>query len=164
FPHTSCCGIPNGCDQTYDQNNLPPYGVQWWLNKSWLAGNINVGFSCLSQNRIQEITNWHLGAINSQFRNRFCDNKPPVLTAPQSPGGPCNSLGLDFAVSLNPPGQTLTAGGSTNFTINTQAIANIPSPAVINLSAAITPSDSNVTTDISPNSVNTGDSAVLNVG
>ena len=32
FPHTSCCGIPNGCDQTYDETNLSPYGMQWWLN------------------------------------------------------------------------------------------------------------------------------------
>src|SRR5262249_32751802 len=59
FPHTSCCGISNGCDQTYDENNLSPYGIQWFLNKSWLMGDINVGFSCLSPNRIQEITNWH---------------------------------------------------------------------------------------------------------
>jgi hypothetical protein len=24
FPHVSCCGIANGCDQTYDEKNLTP--------------------------------------------------------------------------------------------------------------------------------------------
>jgi hypothetical protein len=90
FPHVSCCGISNGCDQTYDETNLSPYGIQWWLNAHWLTGALYVGFSCLDPSQINEITDWHLNATNS-FRNRFCDNKPPLLTRPPMPGGQCRS-------------------------------------------------------------------------
>jgi len=88
FPHVSCCGIAGGCDQTYDEANLSPYGIQWWLNAHWLTGEIYVGFSCLDPSQIAEITNWHLSATQG-FRDRFCDNKPPLLTAPAIPGGEC---------------------------------------------------------------------------
>jgi hypothetical protein len=90
FPHSSCCGIAGGCDDNYDPNNLAPYGVQWWLEKSWLAGDINVGVGCLAQSLITQDGNWHLGAANNQFRDRFCYTKPPVLSKPSAPGGPCN--------------------------------------------------------------------------
>ena len=94
FSHTSCCGIAGGCDQTYDLNNLSAYAVQWWLEKSWLMGDINVGISCLSPSRVQEITNWHLTGANS-FRDRFCDEKPPMLLPPQIPGGQCPATDTD---------------------------------------------------------------------
>jgi len=45
--HVSCCGINGGCDSTYDEANLLPYGVQWWLNNAWLTGNLYVEFSYL---------------------------------------------------------------------------------------------------------------------
>jgi hypothetical protein len=86
--HVSCCGIQLGCDSTYDEADLSPYGVQWWLNKAWLTGNLYVGFSCLAPQTIQDIAQWHLVASNS-FRDRFCENKPPVLTMPPAPGGLC---------------------------------------------------------------------------
>lgn len=47
FPHDSLCGISFGCDLTYDESNLSPYGIQYWLNAHWLSGDINVGVGCL---------------------------------------------------------------------------------------------------------------------
>ena len=88
FPHVSGCGIPNGCDQTYDETNLSPYGIQWWLEAHWLTGELYVGFSCLDSSDVQEIANWHLSGANS-FRDRFVDTKPPELTMPENPGGLC---------------------------------------------------------------------------
>ncbi len=92
FPHVSGCGIANGCDQTYDESNLSPYGIQWWLNANWLSGYIHVGFSCLDPSEVLETANWHLGAANSS-RDRFVDTKPPLLTMPAQPGGPCEQAG-----------------------------------------------------------------------
>jgi hypothetical protein len=88
FPHVSCCGIPGGCDQTYDETNLSPYGIQWWLNAHWLTGDLYVGFSCLDPSQVADIAAWHLSATGV-FRDRFCDNKPPLLTEPAMPGGEC---------------------------------------------------------------------------
>jgi len=89
FIHSSCCGIAGGCDDTFDVQFLAPYGVQWWLEKCWLEGEINVGVGCLSQDLIWQDSQFHLGNANRQYRERFCTNPPPLLTAPASPGGPC---------------------------------------------------------------------------
>jgi len=99
FPHVSECGIPIGCDQTYDETNLSPYGIQWWLNAEWLTGELYVGFSCLSADEMAEIAAWHSSSLDL-FRVRFVDVKPPILTAPAFPGdpdddGPCNSVDPD---------------------------------------------------------------------
>ncbi len=94
FPHFSCCGVTGGCDSTFDETNLTPYGIQWWLEKLWLTGEINVGIACLPQNEFTSIVNWHLGNCNLQFRERFCNTKPPLLSVPQSPGGPCPTSSL----------------------------------------------------------------------
>jgi len=78
--HTSCCGITNGCDQQYNESNLGAYGVQYWLVKSWLTGFINVGArTSHSEEEIDEIINWHLESLNTQFRERFCESKPPTV-------------------------------------------------------------------------------------
>ncbi|RYZ89612.1 MAG: hypothetical protein EOO68_25255 [Moraxellaceae bacterium] len=89
FFHTSCCGIPGGCDQTYSENALAPYGIQWWLNTAWLNGDINVGLSCLNAQRQQSIRDWHLTSNNSGYIARFCDDSPPFLQAPAVLGGAC---------------------------------------------------------------------------
>jgi hypothetical protein len=91
YVHTSCCGIPGGCDQTYSENNLSPYGIQWWLNTAWLNGTINVGLSCLSSSQQESIINLHLGSNNGSggYITRFCDESPPFIQAPTLPGGPC---------------------------------------------------------------------------
>ncbi|MEA1898417.1 MAG: hypothetical protein U9N53_12230 [Bacteroidota bacterium] len=61
YSHSSCCGIANGCDDEYNENDLGAYGIQYWLNKSWLTGFINVGArTSHSQTEINEIINWHL--------------------------------------------------------------------------------------------------------
>lgn len=80
YPHSSCCGLTNGCDNEYNENDLSPYGLQYWLNKSWLTGYINVGArtSC-SQTEINDIISWHLGALNYTFRTRFCNNAPAIV-------------------------------------------------------------------------------------
>lgn len=99
FPHVSCCANGEGCDQTYDEANLSPRGMQWWLNAHWLTGEIYVGFSCLDPGQVAEITSWHLSACNNVFRNDFCDNKPPLLTAPATPGGECRETAPPSAPS-----------------------------------------------------------------
>jgi hypothetical protein len=88
FLHVSGCGVTLGCDQTYDETNLSPYGIQWWLDANWLSGNLYVGFSCLSPSEVQEIADWHLAGTNL-YRSRFVDVKPPLLTMPAKPGGEC---------------------------------------------------------------------------
>ena len=78
--HTSCCGITNGCDQEYNEDNLGAYGIQYWLQKNWLTGYINVGArTSHSETEIDEIINFHLSALNDQFRNRFCENIPAII-------------------------------------------------------------------------------------
>ena len=90
FPHVSCCGITGGCDQTYDETDLSPYGTQWWLNRAWLTGQINVGYGCFVDTEVEDIANWHLTSCNYGVE-RFCHNPPPILTMPDQPGGECNS-------------------------------------------------------------------------
>jgi hypothetical protein len=90
FGHTSCCGLSFGCDDTYSESNaISPYGIQWFLERKWLFGDIYVGFSCLPSNEVQETANWHLEGANGQFRSRFCSNLPPLLSMPDEPGGEC---------------------------------------------------------------------------
>lgn len=90
FGHSSCCGLSYGCDDTFDESNLSPYGIQWWLEKSWLGGDINVGIGCLSPEGIAQDAAWRTSSANDQFRERFCTSPPPLLTMPAEPGGPCN--------------------------------------------------------------------------
>jgi hypothetical protein len=92
FPHVSCCGITNGCDETFDPANLSPYGVQWWLNNVWLNGTINVGYGCGTPQDISNTNSWFLSGINSQYRSRFCSNAPALVAQPAVPGGRCPEL------------------------------------------------------------------------
>ncbi|HJT16640.1 MAG TPA: hypothetical protein VJ853_04605, partial [Thermoanaerobaculia bacterium] len=87
FPHVSCCGIPNGCDATFDPSNLSPYGIQWWLNRLWLDGTINVGYECLPAADAAAATQWFVLGLNEQYRSRFCTNPPAIVSAPNPAGG-----------------------------------------------------------------------------
>lgn len=120
FGHVSCCGPYNGCDNIFNVYNLSPYGIQWWLNRSWLNGDINVGFSCLSSNEIQDIANWHFAALNYVFRDRFCSNQPAVVTMPQNPGGTCSE---HFPMATTRPATKVTQNSVTlNGTVNPQGL------------------------------------------
>ncbi len=111
FPHVGGCPLfPTasfGCDQSYDESNLSPYGIQWWLNAKWLSGEINVGYSCLSENAMIPIANAHLNSANNDFGRRFADGAPPVLTMPAQPGGPCLGGGATSSPTQT-PGPTST--------------------------------------------------------
>jgi hypothetical protein len=120
YPHSSCCGITNGCDDSYDPSDLTPYGVQWWLEMSWLEGDINVGVGCLAPDLISQDAQWHLANANEVYRPRFCYTQPPLLTMPDQPGGRCrwpvmaiSPTTLPGAVIGTPYSQTLTASGGT---------------------------------------------------
>jgi hypothetical protein len=88
YPHTSCCGIPGGCDQSFDPANLTPYGIQWWLYALWLEGAINVGYQCLAPEALNKIVQEDEGAL-AGYQARFCTAPPPAQPAPALPGGPC---------------------------------------------------------------------------
>ena len=160
FFHTSCCGIAGGCDQTYDINNLSAYAIQWWLEKSWLMGDINVGFSCSSPGRIQAIINWHLNGANFGFRERFCDNKPPMLSPPPVPGGQCPGVAPDFSLSLSPETRTIPIGDSASFTVEVEDSPGSPSSAV-HLCAIVMPPTEKIAVTISPEVVNASGRAIL---
>lgn len=81
FPHVSCCGIPNGCDQTFDPANLSPYGVQWWLTDLYTTGVIDVGVGCLPPAEAADVLGWDLAGLD-QYRSRFCTNPPPPVSPP----------------------------------------------------------------------------------
>jgi Mg-chelatase subunit ChlD len=91
FVHVSCCPYGSGaCDQSYDTTNLSPYGIQYWLEKSWLDGTLHTGFTCLSPTRINEIKNYQRFAANSGLKS-FCDNAPPELNDSNNPLPPCDT-------------------------------------------------------------------------
>jgi hypothetical protein len=80
YLHTSCCGITYGCDSIYDENDPGAYGIQYWLNKCWPDGTINVGAGISStSDEISEIISWHLSSANIIAENRYCTNPPPVI-------------------------------------------------------------------------------------
>jgi hypothetical protein len=96
YGHVTCNG-QIGQDQAYKQNDLSAFGIQWWLENSWLNGDIFVGSSCLDSTEAQEIADWHWSST-SGFSSRFCTTKPPQVAMPTLPCGQC-------APAL-PPGQT----------------------------------------------------------
>jgi hypothetical protein len=97
FPHDSCCGISNGCDESFDESKLSPYGVQWWLNALWLTGGINVGYACTPG--ASDDTDWFQVAC-SGFQMRFCSGKPPDEPRPVEPGGVCSPTCIPAASTL----------------------------------------------------------------
>ena len=90
YPHTSCCSVgANGCDQEYNEANLSPYGIQWWLRRQWIEGGLYTGYSCLSKAEVNDIKTFLRNTAN-QERARYCQNPPPLLTDANNPVGPCS--------------------------------------------------------------------------
>ena len=87
YRHVGCCGTQGACDQSYDEKNLSPFGIQYYLAKQWLTGGINLGYSCGPKMRAK-LGNAFLQLVNA-FQSSFCDTKPPVLSIPPAPGGAC---------------------------------------------------------------------------
>jgi Ca2+-binding RTX toxin-like protein len=124
FLHVSCCPAgANACDQTYDESNLGPYGIQWWLDAHWLTGELYTGYSCLDPTAISEIASWHLAATNG-FRNRFCSNSPAPLSLPPAPGGQCRSPAgvVDLVIVVDVSGSF--ADDLAQFQTDAQALIN----------------------------------------
>jgi|GEM_PF-644658 len=95
-PHVRCCSAqtPTGsaaCDQSYDETNLGSYGVQYWLNAHWLAGDAYTGFSCLPAAEVTGAASGHAFACNNARTTRFCDTLPPPVSIPATPGGQCRT-------------------------------------------------------------------------
>jgi hypothetical protein len=99
---TGCAAFPDpgdapGCDADYDLGNLGSYGVQYWLESSWLSGHLHVGMSC-APDEGSESALWHWSSAN-MLRSRFVANVPPLLPSPMPPyGGPCWSAWPDDPV------------------------------------------------------------------
>jgi hypothetical protein len=89
FPHVSCCGITNGCDQTFDPANLSPYGIQWWINDLCVTGVIDVGLGCLPQGEADQILSYQTVGLNDQYRLRFCTNAPAEVAQPPASAFQC---------------------------------------------------------------------------
>jgi uncharacterized protein (TIGR03437 family) len=146
FPHVSCCNIANGCDQNYDEKNLSPYGIQFFLQRAWLVGNLNLNIACLDPAGLPSIQGNPVGMISVADANiyvtRFCSTMPPALPATTVIGGQC----IPGAYPLISPGgigsvanfQTtaVTEGGlvgvfGPNLAATTNAATSVPLPTVI---------------------------------
>jgi hypothetical protein len=137
FPHVSCCPAGfDACDQKYDETNLSPYGIQWWLNAHWLDGSLYDGFSCLLPSAVQDIVTWHLEQDNgSGYQSRFCTNPPPTLTAPPVPGGECRPPASPLTSAFFTPLTLLN--GWTNAPFNTRGAGVALKLGIVNLTGAI---------------------------
>jgi hypothetical protein len=90
YAHVGCCSVgANACDQEYNEANLWPYGIQWWLRRQWIEGGLYTGYGCLSATEVNDIKNF-LRSTNNGQRIRFCQNKPPILTDANDPVGGCD--------------------------------------------------------------------------
>jgi uncharacterized protein (TIGR03437 family) len=146
FPHVGCCPVGAGaCDQSYDEKNLSPYGIQDWLAHNWLNGNINVGMFCSLSNEIRTTTQY-LASENTQ--NRFCDTKPPVIPTmaiADTPGGACSLRTLQLATNGVANGANYVTTNLWNGSITVLFGSNI-GPATPVTSPSITPQRTIATT------------------
>jgi von Willebrand factor type D domain len=91
FDHVRCCPAQdpanptNACDQTYEETaNLSPYGIQYWLEKNWVTGYINVGVGCITPTTDQTTAIQFMqedGNAPVYPSSNFCTNTPPPLTS-----------------------------------------------------------------------------------
>lgn len=115
FPHVGYCplfpDLPYGCDAEYNEQDLSPYALEWWLNAKWLSGELYVGFSCASAQVVEVIADFHQSIANNNYALRFVNNAPPTLSMPSQPGGACQSGGPTPTTTASP---TPTAGPTTS--------------------------------------------------
>lgn len=116
FNHLRCCPAQdpanpnNACDQTYEETaNLSPYGIQYWLEKNWISGYINVGVGCMTPTDQADAINWMRQDGNAHVNapSNFCTNTPPVLTNTNNPPGGCTCTGISGSSSGEPHITTL---------------------------------------------------------
>jgi von Willebrand factor type D domain len=117
FNHQRCCPAQdpanpnNACDQTYAESiNLSPYGIQYWLEKNWVSGYINVGVACMTPTDKTAAISWMRGDGNTHVNpanSNFCTNTPPVLTDTNNPPGSCTCTGISGSSTGEPHITTL---------------------------------------------------------
>jgi hypothetical protein len=117
FNHLRCCTAQdpanpnNACDQTYEETaNLSPMGIQYWLEKSWVSGFINVGVGCLTPTDKADAISLMRSDANIRLNPTFssyCTNTPPLLTDANNPPAGCNCTGLAGSSSGEPHITTL---------------------------------------------------------
>jgi hypothetical protein len=115
FDHVRCCPAQdpanknNACDQTYDESaNLSPYGVQYWLQKNWISGYINVGVGCMTPSDQALAIDWMRqdGNVHVHVKSsNFCTNTPPILTSNNNPPGGCTCTGISGSSTGEPQKQ-----------------------------------------------------------
>jgi hypothetical protein len=71
------------------------------------------------------------------------------------------SGGSDFSLLIDPGAQTISSGASAAFLVNVQPISNFAQP--VNLSATVTPANSNITARFSSNSIQPGSASTLTI-
>ena len=96
FAHTSGCGITNGCDSTYDESNLSPFGIRYWLFRAWLHGGIHLGLACLPTSQWLTQATQYRAAANG-YLVRFVGVNPSRLGLPANPGGTCPGMPIRAA-------------------------------------------------------------------
>lgn len=117
FNHERCCPAQdpanpnNACDQTYEETvNLSPYGIQYWLEKNWVSGYIDVGVGCMTSAEKTDAINWMRQDGNAHVHpasSNYCTNTPPLLTDMNNPSGSCNCTGISGSSSGEPHITTL---------------------------------------------------------
>ena len=61
------------------------------MHYSWMSGYLDIGLSCAPDQGLSDASS-HLNTLNGQFRNRFVQNIPAIVSMPAPPyGGPCYS-------------------------------------------------------------------------
>ncbi|HKC66058.1 MAG TPA: hypothetical protein VKB86_20610, partial [Pyrinomonadaceae bacterium] len=179
FNHVRCCTAQdpanpnNACDQTYEEtSNLSPYGIQYWLEKSWVSGYIDVGVGCMNATEKADAINWMRQDANVHAiptSSNFCTNTPPVLTDANNPTGGCtmctggsstgdthlatsNGLFYDFQAS----GDFVLLQADPNFVVQTRQVSGAPTwpNATVNKAVATQMGNDKVALCLAPTRLN----------
>ena len=86
FPHGACTAGGTSCDPEYNVANLSAYGVAWYVSNLFITGQINVGLGCSPEGL--DLLASQVGFQNG-LHSQFNGAKPPTVSLPAQPGGPC---------------------------------------------------------------------------